>query len=297
MKDLVVKITKAALEVGGSLKADKRNQEQRYDYLSADKILSICGQALFTQGVVIIPELTSQKVDCIDRGNSKYRFDSEVNFIFTVTDGETEIKSPWVGMGSDYSTPDKALYKGYTSGHKYFLMKLLCIGEGNEDSEHETEEEQTRSKSAAKTNGNGNGNKPAAPAETKTAPPATNGKIERPYPGDILKTGLNAKAEKLTDKAQPHHKQSVAAALNCYLKDENDKSGETHRHMLMYYLFGVNSMDELSDGQILALHGWLKPEYDKAAKAFSITDPHAKAEIELAGERMTEEMNGVTENG
>jgi hypothetical protein len=186
---------------------------------------------------------------------------------------------------------------------RYSLASMVGIY-ADEDTDGNDEKSTAGNKSNGN-NGNGNGNKTpttdkpkaAAPAETKTAPPATNGKVERPYPGDILKTGLNAKAEKVTDKAQPHHKQSVAAALNCYLKDENDKSGETHRHMLMYYLFGVNSMDELSDGQILALHGWLKPEYDKVAKAFSITDPHAKAEIELAGERMTEEMNGVTENG
>jgi hypothetical protein len=212
---------------------------------------------------------------------------------FTMTIGETRGSSPAQAAGSLI-----------TYMRRYSLAAVLGLY-ADEDTDGNDEKSTAGNKSNGN-NGNGNGNKApttdkpkaAAPAETKTAQPApTNGKVERPYPGDILKTGLNAKAEKVTDKAQPHHKQSVAAALNCYLKDENDKSGETHRHMLMYYLFGVNSMDELSDGQILALHGWLKPEYDKVAKAFIITDPHAKAEIELAGERMTEEMNGVTENG
>jgi len=59
---------------------------------------------------------------------------------FNVTDGATEYIVAWFGMGSDYTVPDKALYKAITSGHKYFVSKLFCIGEGNEDSEHETEE-------------------------------------------------------------------------------------------------------------------------------------------------------------
>jgi hypothetical protein len=138
---LAQKIAKAALDVGGKLNPDKRNNEQRYDYLSADKILSVCGQALFTQGVVVVPEIVAQETapfEYTDQyGKSKRRYDSRVDFVFHITDGEDTNERRWYGMGSDYTVPDKALYKAITSGHKYFLMKLLCVGAGNEDSEHE----------------------------------------------------------------------------------------------------------------------------------------------------------------
>jgi hypothetical protein len=139
---LASKIAKAALDVGGRLSADKRNEDQKYDYISADKILSVCGQALSTQGIVIIPEIANQKIDSLEYVNqynkTVRRYDGQVDFLFKITDGTTELSQKWVGLGSDYSTPDKAIYKAITSGHKYFLAKLLCIGAGNEDGEHET---------------------------------------------------------------------------------------------------------------------------------------------------------------
>jgi hypothetical protein len=66
----------------------------------------------------------------------------------------------WTGSGVDYATPDKALYKAMTSGHKYFVMKLFMIGVGNEDGEHENYEEiagrnVTKNPPRAKQNGNG----------------------------------------------------------------------------------------------------------------------------------------------
>jgi hypothetical protein len=140
---LAAKIAKAALDVGGKLSADKTNQEQRYDYLSADKILSVCGQALFSQGVVTFPDLAGADVNLFEYtdnfGKSKRRYDAKVNIIINITDGTETQALNWYGMGSDYTVPDKALYKAITSGHKYFLMKLLCVGAGNEDGEHEDE--------------------------------------------------------------------------------------------------------------------------------------------------------------
>lgn len=141
---LASRIAKASAAVGGRLKADSRNNEQKYDYISADKILSVCGQALAEQGVVVIPAIAAEVVDIVDRGNGKYRYDAAVTFHMIVADDEKEITAMWVGRGSDYTVPDKATYKAITSGHKYFLMKLLNIGEGNEDGEHDPAEEAPR---------------------------------------------------------------------------------------------------------------------------------------------------------
>jgi hypothetical protein len=141
---LAGKLAAASLDVGGKLNPDKRNKDQNYDYLSADKILSIGGQALAQQGVVIIPDIAAQEVTRLEYtdqyGKTKTRYDCRVDFLFHIHDGTTEFIQKWYGMGSDYSVPDKAMYKAITSGHKYFLMKLLCVGAGNEDGEHEDDE-------------------------------------------------------------------------------------------------------------------------------------------------------------
>ncbi len=138
---LASKIAKASIEVG-SLAADKRNKEQNYDYLSADQILQKAGDALSKNGVVIIPSITFTEIKTTDRGQGKPpRLDAQVCFLMTVTDGAEKHESEWVGFGTDYSTPDKAVYKAITSGHKYFEMKLLNISIGNEDGEHENGED------------------------------------------------------------------------------------------------------------------------------------------------------------
>ena len=123
----------------GSLQPDKRNNDQNYQYISADKILERGGDALADAGVAIIPSVVEYTLNNVERPNKAPRIDAMVKFSFVVTDGTTEAVAFWYGSGTDYSTPDKALYKAITSGHKYFLMKLLNIGIGNEDSEHDNE--------------------------------------------------------------------------------------------------------------------------------------------------------------
>jgi hypothetical protein len=166
---LISKIVKAGLDVGGKLHADKRNKDQGYDYLSSDKILSECGQALFEQGIVILPEITAQEIVNGVSSKGTPRFDCRVDFTFTISDGNETILQKWYGMGSDYSVPDKALYKAITSGHKYFLMKLLCIGEGNEDGEHEDDDGKKPARQVDKKTGEIKPKQPA-PAQPEQAP-------------------------------------------------------------------------------------------------------------------------------
>lgn len=169
---LANRIAAASKDVGGKLNPDKRNKEQSYDYISADKIIAVCGQALAEQGVTVYPSITETTLDVLDRGNNKYRYDARVQFAMTLADDEGTFMSQWYGLGSDYTTPDKALYKAITSGHKYFLMKLLNVGAGNEDGEHENEPasapvQTVKAAPPAKTNGNGH----AALPPTDEPPP------------------------------------------------------------------------------------------------------------------------------
>lgn len=133
---LAAKIAAASISVGG-FEPDKINLEQKYKYISADAILARGGNALAAQGVSIFPSVESVKIDFVQRPGKSDRIDASCEYCFFITDGESSVSINWFGFGSDYMTPDKAVYKAYTSGHKYFLMKLLNIGAGNEDGEHE----------------------------------------------------------------------------------------------------------------------------------------------------------------
>jgi hypothetical protein len=152
-KNLAEKLAAVRAEMG-SLKADKTNKDQNYPYISADKILERAGDVIAKYGLVVLPGVVSNELKYVPRANKSDRIDAFVTLLFVVTDGgEQTYQSNWIGVGSDYTSPDKAIYKAITSGHKYFLMKLFNIGIGNEDGEHETGEEtgSTKTVSNAKT--------------------------------------------------------------------------------------------------------------------------------------------------
>jgi hypothetical protein len=148
MSALAGKIAKASIEVG-AFRADKKNQDQNYAYISADQVLSRAGDALAKQGIAVIPNTVKTTLTTVERPNKSPRIDAAVEFSMSIRDEDSEITASWIGFGSDYMTPDKAIYKAITSGHKYFLMKLLNIGIGNEDSEHERSREEIAGARAA----------------------------------------------------------------------------------------------------------------------------------------------------
>lgn len=138
---LTSKIAAASKRVGGRLATDKTNKEQGYQYLSADAILGAGGQALAEEGVVIFPSVIDWAINQFVTDKGKTRYDARVNYVFTVACDEEARDFVWVGLGSDYTVPDKAYYKAVTSGHKYFVAKLLNVGAFNEDGEHEQAED------------------------------------------------------------------------------------------------------------------------------------------------------------
>jgi hypothetical protein len=137
--NLFTKIAKASIAMG-TFATDKENKDQNYGYISADQVLSRAGRALAEQGVVVAPTITAEATESTSYesyGKKKSRFDSVIELDMLITDGDKEITQHWIGRGVDSASPDKAMYKAITSGHKYFLMKLLNIGVGNEDGEHD----------------------------------------------------------------------------------------------------------------------------------------------------------------
>jgi hypothetical protein len=178
---LATRIAKASREIGGALATDKRNLQAQYDYISADKILDRAGQVLAGNGIVIIPAITATTVDAYTSAKGATYYGVTVNFAMTITDGDTTLEFPWVGMGNDYSVPDKALYKAITSGHKYFLVKLLNIGAGNEDGEHEAAPPDAQASApraqnggASKATGNGSGQPARQPVQSTPVAAADN---------------------------------------------------------------------------------------------------------------------------
>lgn len=133
----IVEAINAVMKDVGSLVADAKNTHDNYNYISADKVLAKAGTSMAENGLVVIPGVASQSVEQIPRQGKGPIYLANLQMQMRIAVGDAEILTPWAGAGADYRVPDKAVYKAMTSGHKYFLMKLFCIGIGNEDSEHD----------------------------------------------------------------------------------------------------------------------------------------------------------------
>ena len=107
---LTSKIAAASKRGGGRLATDKTNKEQGYQYLSADAILGAGGQALAEEGVVVFPSVIDWAINQFVTDKGKTRYDARVNYVFTVACDEEARDFVWVGLGSDYTVPDKAYY-------------------------------------------------------------------------------------------------------------------------------------------------------------------------------------------
>jgi len=203
--NLAQRIAKASATVGGKLQTDKKNKQDNYDYISSDKILAVVGQAMADCGVVVFPAVVEHDLQLGQSSGGKTRYDVRVKFDMTISDGVSTMTMPWFGVGADYAAPDKATYKAITSGHKYFLAKLFCIGVGNEDGEHESDEP-TQSAQQAK-------RQPQVVEQKKTVMPEPTAEKKAAYPVE-WKTPADAQAWAVSNKHCSNEFEAKASFKN-----------------------------------------------------------------------------------
>lgn len=142
--NLAQKIASALLEVGGGGPPLGWNNDKGYTYFTAAQTQRTVLQALAKRGVIVIPQIVAHDLELVtisgDRGD-RTRYDSRIDMVMTLTDGYETYTAPWVGRGSDWTAPDKGFYGAITSGHKYWLLKLLGIASDEDDIEHAPGEE------------------------------------------------------------------------------------------------------------------------------------------------------------
>lgn len=98
-----------------------------------------------------------------------------------------------------------------------------------------------------------------AEPEPESAPqPKPKPKLSRPMDADTLYDALQRKADTYgTRKASDKQRQLLASLLGNLFEGDSNK-----RHTLQVFLFGAKSMNDVSDGLVLAALDWLKPIQD-----------------------------------
>lgn len=108
------------------------NTNQKYKFATESDIVNMIKDLLVSNSVLI--EFRDPKIlESVDRPKSTGTWKLlTVEFTVVITDCETgyELKTQWLGQGEDGS--DKGLYKAYTGGQKYFLLKNFFIPTGDD---------------------------------------------------------------------------------------------------------------------------------------------------------------------
>jgi hypothetical protein len=282
MSTLAAKIAQASSDLGNRLKADKKNmQGGGYAYISADKLIAEAGAVLAANGVAVFPSIVGYNVDSGESSGGKRNYIVTVNFMMVVSDGESNMDCPWMGAGVDYGAMDKALYKGITSGHKYFLAKLLNIGEGNEDGEHENPPAETQTRNGG------------AQQQTRPTAAATNGTAT----GNASANGAAAKgavngAEKV-DTQSPAFKACMIKGVEVFGSEwTNARPWLVERFTTKETPANIRtSSKDLTDGELKTITGWLE-EYGKGLrKSWTEYREAKRAELDSISTKTVAEIN------
>ena len=111
----------------GSIKKTGYNEYHDYSFVDEAEVVRVLRSALNKAGLslsVSASEISPTNIIKNEQGES---YNYTIKMTITLVDTETGYSEsyPWLGMGSDSS--DKALYKAYTSGVKYFLLKNFLL--------------------------------------------------------------------------------------------------------------------------------------------------------------------------
>ena len=123
-----------------------RNQFHKYDYATEADVMHAIRDKLIENNLLIIPKAG----ECFIH-QSGDTFLTDIAMGYTIYDVETgeSIETTWRGQGTDKG--DKGLYKAFTGGHKYFLMKTFFLPTDADPENDSREPQDTAPKSAPQT--------------------------------------------------------------------------------------------------------------------------------------------------
>ena len=126
-----VKKIKVMMDVEGILKTGQ-NTTQNYSYAQESEVVKCIRKAFISNNLSYSVECGKPEISHAIPTRSGEMKHFLVPLVCSLTDSETGLTKsyPWFGGAADGG--DKALYKAYTSGSKYFLMKTFLLPTGDD---------------------------------------------------------------------------------------------------------------------------------------------------------------------
>lgn len=110
------------------------NKNQGYKFIQSEHLLGVVRQEMVKLGLIVLPEMVdATRQDMV----------TTVKMVFTVMDVESGDHVSLTFFGQGWDKTDKGIYKAITGAMKYFVMKLIMLGDNAEDPEFDEDEPDT----------------------------------------------------------------------------------------------------------------------------------------------------------
>lgn len=123
----------AAMSEAEQVTKSSRNEQQKYNFASAETILAATRGPLLERGIVLLPSVVDVDEQEITANSGTRGSRVIVTVRFTFTDGVETIESDWRGEGQDYG--DKAFGKAYTNAVKTYIRTAWLLPTEHDDPE------------------------------------------------------------------------------------------------------------------------------------------------------------------
>lgn len=143
MQPIAAKIHAVTKGIEGRIPKLGKNTQQRYDYATAEDIITTVRAVLVEHGVVLLAscqQVTHEEIGKTRQGATMRLTTAYIQYTLIDVDTGTSITLAMPGTGTD--TGDKGLYKAVTGSLKYFLRDTFQLAFGD-DPEQDSDEATT----------------------------------------------------------------------------------------------------------------------------------------------------------
>lgn len=118
------------LAESGPVKKDKKNEYNKYSYLSEAKYKELFTKLLSENGLELSASCVEERE--IQTGNKSLGCGRIVVWDFTLSDVDTGFTETMRSIAEGWDSGDKAIYKAHTGALKYFLANTFMVASGDE---------------------------------------------------------------------------------------------------------------------------------------------------------------------
>lgn len=118
------------LAESGPVKKDKKNEYNKYSYLSEAKYKELFTKLLSENGLELSASCVEERE--IQTGSNSMGCGRIVVWDFTLSDVDTGFSETMRSIAEGWDSGDKAIYKAHTGALKYFLANTFMVASGDE---------------------------------------------------------------------------------------------------------------------------------------------------------------------